>query len=327
MSIVPPDEQIARLTEGLVASGFSVASSTDPARRPVTLALANAEGTTTLRVFCWNVTSGGRGRPETEFRVQTTRPRETPLYVPGETTLVLGYDADRDLFVAWEAEKHPNPGGSSSLQVSLDTLERAAETGMAAKERTVGGEVEVVTAFQPELVGVYLTVRADLNVGDATIAKATALAASGEEAEPPEELTGDPERRRVISRMSRLVRDEQFRLRVLRAYGSRCAFCDLDASLAEAAHVKSVASGGHDRITNGIASCPTHHKAFDRGLILVQDDLGVSLNSSRLDELSVSSTERERLGAELRERLRLPDDERLRPSHENLRAHRALWRP
>ena len=67
------------------------------------------------------------------------------------------------------------------------------------------------------------------------------------------------------------TRDPRFRSAVLRAYEHRCAVCNYDIRLGddllglEAAHVKWHAYGGPDEVTNGLALCGFHHKAFDRG--------------------------------------------------------------
>ena len=68
-------------------------------------------------------------------------------------------------------------------------------------------------------------------------------------------------------------RDRAFRVEVLREYEQRCAICDFDVRLGneliglEAAHIKWHAAGGPDEITNGLALCGLHHKAFDRGAV------------------------------------------------------------
>jgi putative restriction endonuclease len=316
-------DQIARLIEGLASSGFTLLNDPRLADRPVTLALASADGQVDLRVFCWNVTSGGRGRAADEYRVQTTRPNDVPLYVPGPVNLVLGYESGRDLFVAWEARKHDRPGASSSLQVPLDLLDEAAREGMAARARAIGGGMvtEVVTAFAPDLVGHYLSAHPDLNVMGGSEAEATAAAMSGE-AVPVEELPADAERRRMISRVARLARDARFRAGVLRAYEGHCAFCDLGAGLAQAAHVRGVADGGSDRIVNGFLACPTHHRAFDLGMVIIRPDLSIALNERVLDLMGVSREQRELLRGGMRERLRPPADARFMPSEESLEWHR-----
>jgi putative restriction endonuclease len=319
-------EQIERLVDGLTSAGFTVISDYDPDDRPVTLVVTDGRVSREFRVFCWNVTSGGRGRSPDEFRVQTTRPGNVPFHIPGSQTLVLGYHEDLDVFAAWDSEKHPNPSESASLQIPLETLERAAETGFAARDRPLGttGVVEVVVAFKPELLSDYLDVLPSLDVSDPEEGSATAAAASGEE-RPVEELPGNAERRRTISSVSRAVRNAQFRDRVLRAYEYRCAFCDLGASLSQAAHVRPVHLGGVDQVTNGVAACPTHHLALDRGLILIEDDLSIRLNDARLTEVGATQEDRDALEKALRPMLRTPSPAALRPSQDNLAAHRALW--
>ena len=64
-----------------------------------------------------------------------------------------------------------------------------------------------------------------------------------------------------------------FRLTVLRAYEYRCAMCGYDGRLdttpvgVDAAHVRWSAAGGPDELSNGIALCVLHHKAFDLGAL------------------------------------------------------------
>jgi putative restriction endonuclease len=319
-------EQIERLVDGLTSAGYGVIEGYNPNDRPVTLVATDGPTRREFRVFCWNVTSGGRGRSPDEFRVQTTRPGNVPFYVAGTQTLVLGYHDELDVFAAWDAEKHPNPSESASLQIPLETLERAAESGFAARERPLGSTavVEVVVAFRPELLADYLDVLPDLDASEPDEGAATAAAASGEE-QPLEELPGDDERRRAISSVSRAIRDAQFRVRVLAAYGSRCVFCGLGASLCQAAHIRPVHLGGRDQVQNGVAACPTHHLAFDRGLLIIQDDLSVHLNEARLDELGAEALDQEALLAGVGGTLRSATQASLRPSRENLEAHRALW--
>lgn len=90
-------------------------------------------------------------------------------------------------------------------------------------------------------------------------------------------------------------RDADFRAKVLRAYGHRCAVCGYDLRLGaadlalEAAHIKWHQAGGPDIESNGLALCSLHHKMFDRGAFSISSDLRVLVSqdvcgSSRLDE-------------------------------------------
>lgn len=82
------------------------------------------------------------------------------------------------------------------------------------------------------------------------------------------------------------ARDTAFRDRVLVAYGNRCALCGVKLHLGltpfavgvEAAHIRWFAYDGPDHVTNGLALCAFHHKAFDLGAFTVEDNLAVSVS-------------------------------------------------
>lgn len=73
-------------------------------------------------------------------------------------------------------------------------------------------------------------------------------------------------------------RNADFRDRVLRAYGRRCAVCGFDLRLGtqdiglEAAHIKWHQAGGPDIEPNGLALCSLHHKLLDRGAYTFSQD-------------------------------------------------------
>ncbi|MCI0635345.1 MAG: HNH endonuclease [Actinobacteria bacterium] len=85
--------------------------------------------------------------------------------------------------------------------------------------------------------------------------------------QPEVHLTGPDEVRRreyALSVVRRRVHQPDFRRRVLAAYGRQCALCRLRHSeLLDAAHIKEDADGGEPVISNGIAMCAIHHRAFD----------------------------------------------------------------
>ena len=66
-------------------------------------------------------------------------------------------------------------------------------------------------------------------------------------------------------------RSPEFRYNVLRAYERKCAVCGSAVRIGdalfdlEAAHIKWHSHGGPDDVSNGLALCVFHHKAFDRG--------------------------------------------------------------
>lgn len=84
-------------------------------------------------------------------------------------------------------------------------------------------------------------------------------------------------------------REEQvlFREAVLDAYGHACALCGYDVRLGSAglglgaAHICWRPAGGPDHVTNGLALCAIHHRAFDRGAVSLDHDYRI-LVSNRL---------------------------------------------
>ncbi|MBK7645320.1 MAG: HNH endonuclease [Planctomycetes bacterium] len=83
----------------------------------------------------------------------------------------------------------------------------------------------------------------------------------------------------------RARRDPEFRAAVLQAYSRTCAVCGFDGHLSsgpfglDAAHVKWKQAGGPDEVSNGIAMCVLHHRAFDRGAFTIEGDLRLSISA------------------------------------------------
>ncbi|MDP9459861.1 MAG: HNH endonuclease [Actinomycetota bacterium] len=76
-----------------------------------------------------------------------------------------------------------------------------------------------------------------------------------------------PDRRSYIERLIRTrLHQPVFRARVLQAYETRCAMCQLrHADLLDAAHIiRDADEGGLPVVPNGLALCKIHHAAYDR---------------------------------------------------------------
>jgi putative restriction endonuclease len=99
-----------------------------------------------------------------------------------------------------------------------------------------------------------------------------------------EVLTQD--RQRVVTEVSRWSRAAGFKRRVLFAYGNRCAVTRVQLRLVDAAHILPVgAPGSVDQVRNGIALSPTYHRAFDAGLIYLDEDHRMEMNEGQLNVL------------------------------------------
>jgi putative restriction endonuclease len=116
-----------------------------------------------------------------------------------------------------------------------------------------------------------------------------------EDEQVPFQYGDEKERERIRYFGSRIVRDRVFRLRVLRAYDSRCAITGLKLingggrAEVEAAHIRPVEANGPDVVNNGVALSGTVHWMFDRGLIGIADDLRILVSRQVNDPFSVRS--------------------------------------
>lgn len=96
-----------------------------------------------------------------------------------------------------------------------------------------------------------------------------------------------PDRRAYVTTTAiRRLHQESFRLRVLRAYQSRCTICRLrHEELLDAAHILP---DGHERglpeVPNGLALCKIHHAAFDRNILGVTPHCVVEIRRDLLEE-------------------------------------------
>lgn len=103
---------------------------------------------------------------------------------------------------------------------------------------------------------------------------------------PGEDLSNDT--RQYIERLNTVrLHQPLFRARVLSAYKSRCAVCQLKhAELLDAAHIiGDTKPNGQPIVPNGLAMCKIHHAAFDRYILGVRPDLTVAIRSDILAEV------------------------------------------
>jgi putative restriction endonuclease len=90
-------------------------------------------------------------------------------------------------------------------------------------------------------------------------------------------------RQYVEALVKRRLHQRVFRQHVLSAYRSRCALCRLQLpELLEAAHIKEDADGGEPIVTNGVAMCAIHHRAFDAQVLGIRPDYVLEIRADVL---------------------------------------------
>jgi putative restriction endonuclease len=97
-----------------------------------------------------------------------------------------------------------------------------------------------------------------------------------------------PTERRYISRLTRQrLHQPEFRARVLLAYDTSCAVCQLKhGRLLDAAHIIGDAEDGGDPVvTNGLTLCKIHHASYDSNMMGISPDYTVHVNQELLHEI------------------------------------------
>jgi putative restriction endonuclease len=105
--------------------------------------------------------------------------------------------------------------------------------------------------------------------------------------EPEPVLPEDPIERRYAVREVRVrIHQAQFRGRVVPAYKEQCAICRLkEVRLLDAAHITGdLEAQGEPAVSNGLATCSIHHRAFDHDLVGISPDYQVRVSTRLLND-------------------------------------------
>ena len=200
----------------------------------------------------------------------------------------MGYYPDLGVFAGFDLGLHRTfTAGSPSVQISIVTLREALQNGLAFGSKT---NLEIAVAVRPDQFLNYVRNAEGLHRHGRDAQTMRLLERATESIDIPEQdITGLAEERRVIvTTVSRISRDASFRLQVLNAYGNRCAVTRAQLGLVEAAHILPVpVEGSSEHVTNGVALSPTFHRAYDAGLIFLNEEFIMRLNEEKVGELMV----------------------------------------
>jgi putative restriction endonuclease len=279
---IPPEELVAAIRAAVAESGYQ-AHLVSPLRiHPRRFIITGPNNPPALAVYAWTLTFGGRPSLANEYRIQMTGVT-SPLEAPhGATPVLLGYEPDLNLFAGFDLERHHSfTTGSPSVQIDRPALQRAETEGLSFHRKS---NEEIAVGIRPDMLMAYaMNARVLHRYGrDAHIRRLLDQAVQQESMSLREVAALPAERRRVVTEVSRLSRDAQFRRRVIFAYGKRCAVTRIQLNLVDAAHIlPAAAEGSSDHVQNGIALSPTYHRAFDAGLIYLDGQYRMRLNGGQ----------------------------------------------
>jgi len=322
MPALPPAELVAAITNALADSGYTGQLASPVRNNPRRFIVAGPNAPLAITAYIWTLTFGGRANLQNEYRIQMTSV-VSPLELGTDgPTVLIGYEPDLNLFAGFDLQRHREfTTGSPSVQIDRQELRRAETEGLSFHRKS---NDEIAVGIRPDVFMAY-AINAQLlhRYGrDANVLRLLNQAVRQHEPPRREMETLSTERQRVVSEVSRLSRDAAFRQRVLFAYGNRCAVTRVQLRLVDAAHILPVgAAGSSDHVRNGIALTPTYHRAFDAGLIYLDERHRMMLNDAHLRRLQRVNLAGgiENFHARLGEQIFLPPDPQQRPSPELIR--------
>ena len=119
------------------------------------------------------------------------------------------------------------------------------------------------------------------------------------------------------------IRNGAFRKVVPRIYNQSCCISGmriistLEIQMVDACHIVPFSESHDDTISNGISLCPNLHRAFDRGLIAIDNDFKLIVSNKFSEaEMEYSITQY------AQKTIMLPTNVRYHPAKSNLEWHR-----
>jgi putative restriction endonuclease len=120
------------------------------------------------------------------------------------------------------------------------------------------------------------------------------------------------------------LRGSLFKRKIPKIYNNTCCIsgmkvdASINISMIDACHIIPFSESFNDTITNGIALCPNLHRAFDRGLIGIDEDYRVIVSDKFVESTNASYQLKIFAG----KKIQLPASEKYYPQIENLIIHR-----
>lgn len=280
-------ELLDNIVQAINESGWNVLYAGDTSQHPFLLKIYKDEESFLTRIYIWNLThGGGAARPVDEYRIQITGVERFEQRA-GEKTLILGWWEQVGVFAGFDFNKHNGRlGASPSIQIREENLRNALINGFSPCDR---GNGEIAIAFRPDFFGDYvknLESLHELGESAAEVAIAEQVASGNLQVNSQEVEALPEERQSTIATINRKLREKSFTKRVLTAYGNQCAFSGMQLKLVDAAHILPVSEAtSTDDTSNGIALSALYHRAFDRGLVTLNEQYQIVINDAKMDKL------------------------------------------
>lgn len=152
MAVLNKEQLFEKVVNAIQTCGWNITDQTGINQQPIRLVVKKNEDIQVIRFYIWNLTHGGGGRSDNEYRIQVKVDRFEEE--SNSKTLVLGYWDEKNIFAGFDISKHiGKPGWSASMQIKKEYLEQAAIQKVSAYSKENG---EIAIAFTPDFFMVYV---------------------------------------------------------------------------------------------------------------------------------------------------------------------------
>ncbi len=287
MPQLPTPILLKSITDAFAENNASAVLISAPRHNPRRYVVQAGENMFEMWVYIWTLThGGGSARPQNEYRIQLTGITPPFILNPSGPTVMVGYEPNLGCFAGFDLSKHQTfSTRSPSIQIPITTLHQALQDGFSFITK---GNEEIAIGIRPDQFLAYVLNAELLHAqgADAGMVGLLTRAAALEEIAPIEIEQIPVDRQRTVQKVARLSRDSSFRRKVLAAYEQRCAVTRMQLRLIDAAHILPVGvEGSNDAVANGLCLSPTYHRAYDQGLIYLEEDLIMKINPTKEREL------------------------------------------
>ncbi len=253
-------------------------------QNPRKLAVKSDGEAFSLYAYVWTLTFGGRPALPDEYRIQMTGVMSPLALNPSGKTCILGYDPSLEILAGFDVMRHRLfSTGSPSVQIDMNVLREAITNGISIDRK---GNGEIACGIRPDFFLTYIRTSNEVHrYGDLNLPVFKEAVNGRLPAQGVLSRLSLP-RQKVVREVASLSRSASFRRLVLQAYDYRCAITGMQLRLVDAAHIIPVGMPrSTDEICNGLALTPTYHRAYDRGLIYLEEDYSFRLNEKKSQEL------------------------------------------
>lgn len=137
----------------LAEAGWTITRLSPTGVHPARFTMRKAAVTRTIKLYIWNLSHGGRGRSDAEYRIQATGVKQFAPE-PDGITLVMGWDDDLGVFAGFDVRaRRERLGSSPSIQIMTRALEKAISAGAAVQPKREG---EHAIAVRPDHLARYI---------------------------------------------------------------------------------------------------------------------------------------------------------------------------